>query len=300
MIYFLGDKKGQLAPFFIILIAILITALIVTANIGKIGLHRVNTANASDSAALAGATVMANGLTGIMFFNTQPIFTTYLEAQIVLGTCLLHCSAVPAVYALFLIAQIYNWLYVRDTMTSDIEEDAEDTARQLGFSNAGIDEPKPRLEEETWEEWRKRKGRFGEWMEDKEYKHENTYAWCDDGSDDCEQEERNWVRVEADAPRYRIALPVILPIIVFCNAGHPLVCGFGGIYPFPAFIPAIPNDDENISVRVTRWEPEKNLGLWRMRYGQISSYAEAEAFDGNIRPEPLGGEEYDSRLERTE
>lgn len=53
-------RKGQLIPFFIAIIAILIVASLIIVNIGKTSLTKTDTANACDAGALAGATAMAN------------------------------------------------------------------------------------------------------------------------------------------------------------------------------------------------------------------------------------------------
>lgn len=54
--------KGQIAPFLIVILAILLIAAIATINIGRIGLDKTYSANAADSGALAGA----SGMAGVM------------------------------------------------------------------------------------------------------------------------------------------------------------------------------------------------------------------------------------------
>jgi len=73
-IYFNENKlayhKGQLAPFFIVFIIILLIAALVTVNIGKVGLIKTHTSNAADAGALAGGSVMAT------VFNTQAVMNS--------------------------------------------------------------------------------------------------------------------------------------------------------------------------------------------------------------------------------
>lgn len=60
-------EKGQLAPFFIAILVILIIMAMVTVNLGKVGLVKTDTSNAADAGALAGGSIMAS------VFNTQAL-----------------------------------------------------------------------------------------------------------------------------------------------------------------------------------------------------------------------------------
>jgi len=289
------NNKGQLAPFFIIVIAILIMAIMVTANIGKVGLHRVRTANASDSAALAGASTMANGLSQIMGMSTE-MFYEYVVIQAVLASCRLSYDAAWTLYWSFLAAQYFS-LKVAEKVGGDTCDSAEDTAAQFAFMNSGINENKPRNPGESYDDWRKRRGDFGQWMKDKKYKDKidniHEYSW--------EESEGaiNKVSVEIHRPGGYGLTPIIVPGIV-CGSIMWVGCVCHAPLPFIAGIADCSNDNDPITVKVTRTEPDKDLGLWRMRYGSISSRAVAAPYDGNVRPEPLGGREYDSKLIETE
>lgn len=57
--------KGQLTPFFIAILTILIIAIFVVINIGKIGMDRTYVSNTVDAGALAGASVMAGLYTSL-------------------------------------------------------------------------------------------------------------------------------------------------------------------------------------------------------------------------------------------
>ena len=73
-IYFNENKcayhKGQLAPFFIVFIIVLLIAALVTVNIGKVGLIKTYSSNAADAGALAGGSVMST------VFNTQAVMNS--------------------------------------------------------------------------------------------------------------------------------------------------------------------------------------------------------------------------------
>jgi len=66
-------KNGQIAPFMLAVIAILIMAVMVTVNIGKISLTKTHSANAADAGSLAGASVMANIFNMLADANSQMI-----------------------------------------------------------------------------------------------------------------------------------------------------------------------------------------------------------------------------------
>jgi len=73
-IYFNENKlafhKGQLTPFFIVFIILLLIAALVSVNIGKVGLIKTYSSNAADAGALAGGSVMAT------VFNTQAVMNS--------------------------------------------------------------------------------------------------------------------------------------------------------------------------------------------------------------------------------
>ena len=62
-------RRGQLAPFLIAVIVVLIIAVFVTVDIGKVSLHKTYTANSSDAASLAAASVLATGLNTLCALN---------------------------------------------------------------------------------------------------------------------------------------------------------------------------------------------------------------------------------------
>jgi len=75
-IYFNQNKlayhKGQLVPFFIAFIIVLLMTALVTVNIGKVGLIKTYSSNAADAGTLAGGSVMAT------VFNTQAVMNSEL------------------------------------------------------------------------------------------------------------------------------------------------------------------------------------------------------------------------------
>jgi len=74
-IYFNENKlayhKGQLAPFFIAFIIIIIIAALVTINIGKVAKTKTYSANAADAGVLAAASTMASAFNYIAVANSN-------------------------------------------------------------------------------------------------------------------------------------------------------------------------------------------------------------------------------------
>jgi len=70
-------RKGQLAPFFIAFIILLLVAALVAINIGKIGLFKTYTSNAADAGSLAAGSVMASVFNGQAVMNSEMIVATH-------------------------------------------------------------------------------------------------------------------------------------------------------------------------------------------------------------------------------
>lgn len=81
------DEKGQVAPFLILLIAVVITAMMVVFNVGKISMNKVNTENSADAGALAGSSMLASGENAIADQNAWMI-ASYLSA-------VAFCAVIP-------------------------------------------------------------------------------------------------------------------------------------------------------------------------------------------------------------
>ena len=55
----LRNNKGQVFPFFVLILVIVIIATMAYVNISQVDTHKIDTMNAADAAALAGAAVLA-------------------------------------------------------------------------------------------------------------------------------------------------------------------------------------------------------------------------------------------------
>jgi hypothetical protein len=285
-------RQGQIAPFMIAIMVVLIMALMVTVNIGKIGLTKTHTANAADAGALAGASIMANGLNAIGDMS-EAMLADYLATAAILATCWLHCITAWIAYFVHLASQItlfaLAWSNGRKTCLA-----AKTAAKQFAFINAGIDEAKERLSGESYEAYLQRESRFGQWMKDKGYE-SGQYSWTD------KNRKENSVKVEVDAPAYFILVP--MSGVIFLRGqtyidGSWTCKGCTARLPTIAAIATAINAEKPLSVKVTRVEPQADLGIWNMKYAKqgergITSYSKAKAYGGMVIPFVA---DYDSKI----
>jgi hypothetical protein len=84
-------KKGQIAPFFILILVIIITMALVTLNLSKVAFIKTDTSNAVDSGGLAAGSVMANVFNTVAVSNSQMIahyWQFYASVSIAFGIAL--------------------------------------------------------------------------------------------------------------------------------------------------------------------------------------------------------------------
>jgi hypothetical protein len=80
--------KGQLAPFFIAILTILIIGIMVTVNIGKIAQIKTHTSNSADAGALAGASMMGTTFnflgahSSLMYAQSRNYFKLFIEESL--------------------------------------------------------------------------------------------------------------------------------------------------------------------------------------------------------------------------
>lgn len=113
-----SNLSGQIAPFLLVILVVLLTAAIATINIGKLGIDKTYSANAADAGALAGATIMSGMLNGFSTTNAAflsmyvSFYASYLGTQDLADKAWEHAwLSMAAVSALQIIAVImaYYW-----------------------------------------------------------------------------------------------------------------------------------------------------------------------------------------------
>ena len=295
-------NDGQVAPFMIAIIVVLIMAIMVTVNIGKVSLTKTRTANAADAGALAGSTTHANTLNALADANTQMI-ADYLSMQIMFlipfGICTAKFRYVA--YLAFVAAQTTMFILAWNNANKGYQE-AQSAAKQLAFMNAGIDEAKVRLTGESYQDYLRRESPFGQWMANKGYD-SGVYSWTN------KQGGQNSFTVSLQAPDFPglIPMPMVLTALYFdwfspCVAHSCALCAAqmavynaclgagwlsqlgekllthsvavcGGvawnviIYFVPiAWIAGIVKDNPEMTVNTTRIESPTDLGIWQMKY----------------------------------
>lgn len=300
-----NNKKGQVAPFMIAVIVILITAIMAAVNLGKISSTKTTTANAADAGALAGASTMANGLNSLKDMSTDTFMATF-SAEAILMSCKLECDASFYSWIATMATSAAWYAYILAKVVPDARKAAENAAKQTAFSNAGIDETKTRLSGENYEVWLKKDSNFTIWMDDNRNELPDTYKWFDSDIKYGQEskppsQRRNAVTVKVDIPKWiAFPLPMWLGAIGWictpeCHCSMSCFHWWGGAI---WGLSVVTGADDPIKVRVSRVEPGNNLGLWTMRYSKqgqsdITSSAEAQAYGGSVLPH---GKDYDSRL----
>ncbi len=141
------NQKAQVAPFLVLIAAILVLAIIATSLIGEATFRRLRLANITDSGAISAASAFCRGLNQIRVSNTQMLLS-YIRLQVQL----LAKSPWPSKAAGYSAA--LGWSLIGIESNKDLFDQADNIAKDLGknlranlydsiFGAALIDEPKP-------------------------------------------------------------------------------------------------------------------------------------------------------------
>lgn len=282
--------RGQVAPFLIALIAIVIMTIMITVNLGKIAIFKTDASNAADAGSLAGATTFGVGLMYIGFMSDD-MFEFYLATEAALASCGLFCPLAWATYGAA-VAVLASDFVIAIAFADNVPDDAEESAKNYAFQNAGIDEVKPHSRGESYEAWVRKKGRLSQWFDDEGYK-SGRYEWYDRYySQPGDQKNYVVVDVDVDSPNPLIPLPGAFTVRGWSCCEHGCGCCDCGCVckTMPAPITAIlsADDDGPVEVWVKKHRPTRDFGLWNMQYGTIESYSEAETYDGCVTPYLVG------------
>jgi hypothetical protein len=232
---FIWSKKGQVAPFLISIIVILLIATMALVNIGKVGTYRVNTSNAADAGAVAGVSMIAStqnaiadanagdGLFNIgmlqgislmdaytmllgLFFIPLPLQTESVKYNVYLG------------YSVSLFTNYLNLLY----MGYRGMQNAKAQAHQLAFSNAQVEEV-TNVETTGPGVYRPVKSNFEQWIENQDLEGDSfTYSWRQysfqpQQGQQVQEAAANWVRSDVQPPSENSLLPIPMPAAPLVN-----------------------------------------------------------------------------------
>jgi len=191
-------NKGQLAPFFIVIMVAIVIMAMVTVNLSKVALTKTESANSADAGALAAGSIMANVFNSIAkqnalmefqywtFFTSVSVsFTLAIGAlTVALSTaCATPCFALKAAsiamwtiaaigiaISAFKIAQFYTLQIIKDKIGVEGRESAVKAGHQFVFINSGIGS---KLKEGT------QRDDFKNFMDGISYIPAYTYSWQD-------------------------------------------------------------------------------------------------------------------------
>lgn len=136
--------KGQIFPFMIALLCVIVILVMITVNLGQIGIFKTDVSNAADAAALSGASVLSGALLGLGLKSdamcgyaiVSLIFITYFICE------KNGITQAIMVYVAFIVNQLAEYfMALGDGKMA--WTNAKKTAVQYAFNNAGIDDPQP-------------------------------------------------------------------------------------------------------------------------------------------------------------
>lgn len=309
-------RSGQIAPLLIVFIAIMIVAVMFLVNVGKVGMTKINTANAADAGALASASVLASGLNGLAEIN-QKLKLQFLAFQLVMITRIWPYKMAPyhhPAYYMFVANQTYACYQAR-RIAKDLPDGAHAPAYKHAFSNLGIDEQKrvrvSGEEPESYDEWRKRPSTFSEWFTPLEGGHFKGATRSGEGltyppEDPTKVPNAPWresgdsvtVRVSGIPDEFHVSFQPMVIVYLYLaeKSGHTVILPGFMFVPW-AWIRSVSPERPEVSVTTTRVEPGgEDLGIWQMRYPDITSSATAKVHEGSIHSPGS----YDLRLIRAD
>ena len=150
-------SRGQIFPFLIGLLAVLLIMVMITVNIGQIGSFKTDCANAADAGALAAASVLSQGLLELSL-QSEVLFGNGVEHMIVMliisivaiilaiipvigWVAAILAIVLPQAYT-FLKAFLFTLGQAKNNAKMAISN-AKKTAILYALQNAGIDQPRP-------------------------------------------------------------------------------------------------------------------------------------------------------------
>lgn len=147
MFLLLRDRKGQVAPFMVLVMAVLILAIAATVIIGETGFVRLRMANIADSAVISGASAFCRNLNSMRPLHNQMLYNyiTFQTSMLIQSPFLHKATAYAEAIALtaLYVEQSYELFDdacdIADAMPKELRTSTYDTA----LGGALIDEPKP-------------------------------------------------------------------------------------------------------------------------------------------------------------
>ncbi|MBL7084762.1 MAG: hypothetical protein ISS43_01455 [Candidatus Omnitrophica bacterium] len=284
------EKKGQVAPLMILLIAGVLVCMMVVFNIGKASLSKVHTQNAADAAALAATSWLASGSNMVADIGQMMNFASLGFIAMMLCITWPSPGVAYAVVAAFCLQQLQT-MWQADTVDDLVHDRAGESALIHAFINVGIDEKKEEpTADEDYETWTKKDTPFSEFMKG-QYKRgwyewdrwAKFERWDEQEKDFTTFKKHRLCRVDVrrgSIPHinYRIG---IWPGLTWAEVPFPpwvIPCPFVVV---PAYIQV--NGNRGTGVTVTRAEGGRDWGFWQMEVPtMVSSAASSTTGSGSI------------------
>ena len=146
-------ERGQIFPFLVGVIAVLIILAMITVNLGQIGIFKTDTSNAADAAALSAGSVLSQSLLGYGIKSDEmagrALEHVVFSIAMTIAAILSVGWATPALIAgiiTFTATQLTTFLQA-DLDSKMAFQNAKKTAILYAFQNVGVDQPRTSFEE---------------------------------------------------------------------------------------------------------------------------------------------------------
>ncbi|MCK9571794.1 MAG: pilus assembly protein TadG-related protein [Candidatus Omnitrophica bacterium] len=144
MIFIKFRNRGQVFPFLLVALVVVIIVAMITVNLGQIGIFKTDVSNAADAGALAAASTLSGYLLGIGLLSDQMLGLLIVE---IIGIIIFCCTVIGIVAAIILLVCVFIKQMVNYFKALNDGKmawgNAKKSALQYAFSNSGIDEPRP-------------------------------------------------------------------------------------------------------------------------------------------------------------
>lgn len=144
-------EKGQVFPFLIAVIAVVVILLMITVNLGQIAVFKTDVSNSADAAALAAAGTLSGTLLGFGLKSDMMC----AEALVYVVAIYYAFIAIPCPWDFLTVAGLAAANIVKQSLNSKMAKwdgmmawsNAKRNALQYTFNNAAVDEPRPTYKE---------------------------------------------------------------------------------------------------------------------------------------------------------
>jgi hypothetical protein len=139
-------RKGQIFPFMLAIVAVLLIMFLITFNLGQMAFFKTDTSNAADAGALAGSSVISGALLGLGLQNDAMAAEAYVTmvAAILFIVCIYSIPLAIAVLVLHVSRSILAYIQQWNESIKALGL-ARKNALQYAWQNVGVDQPRPSL-----------------------------------------------------------------------------------------------------------------------------------------------------------